>query len=100
MTTQEAIRRIKEHNKIHFEKEKGKCPLITQALEMAISALEKQTPKKPLEDSINRGLTISGEYDIQFNYICPNCGAVVGNYEGVGLWCDFCHECGQALKEE
>lgn len=48
MTTREAIKRIVEHNKIHFEKEKGKCPLITKALEMAVEALEKQIPKKPI----------------------------------------------------
>lgn len=42
MTPQEAIRRIKEHTEIHFKKEKGICPLITEALNMAINALEKQ----------------------------------------------------------
>ena len=47
MTPQEAIERIKEHTEIHFKKEKGRCPLITEALNMAVNALEKQTPKKP-----------------------------------------------------
>lgn len=67
------------------------------AIQMAISALEYRTPKKPDEDTINRGLDVSGEYDIEYNYVCPACRAVVGNYEIEEHWYDFCPDCGQAL---
>lgn len=97
MTTQEAIKRIKEHCRVHRLKEKGKCPLITKALEMAIQALEYRTPKKPDTDTVNRGIDVSGEYDIEYNYVCPNCGVVVGNFETEDIWYDFCPNCGQAL---
>lgn len=41
---------------------------------LAIEALEKQIPKKPITETVNRGISVSGEYDIDFNYLCPNCG--------------------------
>lgn len=54
MTLKEAIRRIEEHNEIHTKKER-QAILITEALNMAVEALEKQIPVKP-----------NGEY-------CPCC---------------------------
>lgn len=98
MTEQEAIRRIKEHNSIHFKKENGRCPYITEALNIAISALEKQIQKKPNTETINRGIDVSGEYDIDSNYICPSCKSVVGDYESKDIWYKHCPECGQAIK--
>lgn len=83
MTVQEAIKRIIEHCRIHFIKEKGRCPLITEALMMAVKALEKQIPKKPEYDE-NTGI-----------YICPNCRNVSA-YD-VSAFGDYCENCGQAL---
>lgn len=60
-------------------------------------ALEKQIPKKPDTETINRGIGISGEYEIYSNYICPNCKNVVGDYENEDHYYDFCPDCGQAL---
>ena len=55
---------------------------IKDALDMAISALEKQE-KKPAKAKFNK------RYN-QFVYFCPVCGEVTGNY-------DFCSDCGQAI---
>lgn len=88
MTNEEAIRRIKEHIEIHSRKEKGRCPLITEALHMAISALEYRIPKKPEQGNVNA-----------YNYICPTCGATVGDREIEEIWCSFCPNCGQAIDK-
>jgi hypothetical protein len=75
MTPNEAIRRIKEHNEIH------------RALNMAVSALEKQIPMKPEYKPLKTGL-------ITTNYKCPICGCR-------RLWhtkdIAFCPDCGQKL---
>lgn len=54
------------------------------AFENAISALEKQIPKKPLKKSI--------EYDGEYGY-CPCCNHVVAGYDSNNV----CRHCGQAL---
>ena len=67
------------------------------ARQTAIKALKKQIPKKPITETVNRGISISGEYDIDFNYLCPNCNTVVGDYETDDVFYKFCPDCGQAL---
>ena len=42
MEIKEAIRRIKEHNRIHFAKEYPLAIKITEALDMAVRSLENQ----------------------------------------------------------
>lgn len=64
---------------------------------LAIKALEKQIPQKPITETVNRGISVSGEYDIDFNYLCPNCNTVVGDYETDDAFYKFCPKCGQAL---
>ena len=64
---------------------------------LAVGALEKQIFKKPDTENINRGIDVSGEYDIDSNYICPSCKSVVGDYESEDIWYKHCPECGQAL---
>lgn len=86
MTPQEAIRRIKDHNEIHSRKEKFFAVHITEALKMAIKALEKQIPKKPIED---------GYYDEPC--VCPNCGSNVINEADNDYQFNYCYHCGQAL---
>ena len=63
------------------------------------NALEKQIPKKATEETINRGIDISGEYDIDFNLCCPACGGIVGTFEGETdeYFVKYCPNCGQAL---
>lgn len=69
-----------------------------EEMNIAIKALEKQIPKKPITETVNRGISVSGEYDIDFNYLCPNCNTVVGDYETNDVFYEFCPDCGQALE--
>lgn len=59
MTAEEAIRRIRDHNEVHSARERNFAVYITEALNMAIEALEKQIPKKPINE--------------ECYYICPRC---------------------------
>lgn len=62
-----------------------------------IRAFLNATARKPSEKIINRGIDISGEYDIESLYLCPACGTCVGDIEGE--WVNnYCHECGQKIK--
>ena len=72
---------------------------VNEALQMACNALEKQIPKKATEKTTNRGIDISGEYDIDFDLCCPVCGGVVGTFEtGENeYFSKYCDNCGQAL---
>lgn len=94
MTPQEAIE-ILEINAICSPK----ATKFKEAVEVAKQALEKQIPKKTTEEERNRGIDISGEYDIDFHLCCPICGAVVGTYEaGVNEYFEnYCSNCGQAI---
>ena len=93
MEIKEAIQRIDEHKRIHFKREPF-AVYITEALEIANLALEKQV-KKPI--------IIETEIDREFeDYICPNCKNILQQK----LKCSktqmvykyiFCHHCGQAL---
>ena len=67
--------------------------MLREALDMAVSALEKQIAKTP--DYEGDGYA-DGElvYD---TWICPNCG----EYYEVGYDCqDYCPKCGQHIKHE
>lgn len=55
-----------------------------EALHLAITALEKQMPKKPVKD----------EY---YHECCPNCGWVVCYNEWGGRYLPHCENCGQAI---
>ncbi len=79
----------------YFKRRRNKVQLMEE--DCAIFALEKQIPKKPITETVNRGISVSGEYDIDFNYLCPNCNTVVGDYETDDAFYKFCPECGQAL---
>lgn len=72
---------------------------IVECRKICHEALEKQIPKKATEEETNRGIDISGEYDIDFDLCCPVCGAVVGTYEaGVNEYFEnYCSNCGQAI---
>lgn len=67
--------------------------MLREALDMAVSALEKQIPKTPNYegDGYSDGKLV---YD---TWICPNCGE---HYE---IWYedyDYCPNCGQHIKRE
>ena len=82
MTANEAIRRIKEHNRIHSKKE-PQAILITEAMNVAVEALEKQIPKKPdihhcEENGVYATLSCCPTYgdivEVEYNKCCGNCG--------------------------
>lgn len=89
--------KIQEAIKILKMEMLGDSEQMEYAKQMAIKALEKQIPKKPITETVNRGISVSGEYDIDFNYLCPHCNTVVGDYETDDAFYKFCPECGQAL---
>lgn len=84
MNAQEAINRIKEHKDIHFKQEPW-AVYITEALDVAIKALEKQIPKKPV-----------GDLNSVPHYRCAACGNGVKTYEDSTVY-PYCHYCGQKL---
>ena len=80
MTYEEAIKQLNSIAIYHFDK------YTADAINMAIDALEKQTPKKPIH--------------MHKNYYCPIC-----KEDGWMLWDDaipndmdkYCGKCGQAI---
>lgn len=91
MTPQEAIKRIKNHNEIHSRKEQHFAVHITEALNMACEALEKQIPKKPIKKNpICYEKTKDGTEFIAYDYFCPDCNKQIKATE------HHC-KCGQAL---
>lgn len=67
MTYQEAL-------KIFENVRPQKNRIIIEALNTVKTAVKKQIPQKPITETVNHGISVSGEYDIDFNYLCPNCG--------------------------
>ena len=84
MNNQEAIERIKDHIDIHKINEKN-AVYISEALDMAISALEKQIPKKLQNIHRFRGRE-------KCVGACPICGYVFCSDYG-----DYCGGCGQMI---
>lgn len=106
MDIKEAIKRIKDHNRIHAVKEYPFAIKITEALDMAIEALEKQTPKKVKKE---KHITVHNPFGLVHNCLdfivthhCPNCNHCIQEYEDSGVYPqtrnDYCNVCGQALK--
>ena len=97
MNIKEAIIRIEEHNSIHAAKEYPFAIKITEALEMAVKALEKQIPKKPTK-LVSKLLIGEG-----WTYKCPTCCSACGEnkYHPEVTQDEFyCTQCGQALDWE
>ena len=61
------------------------------ALQMAIAALKRRTPKKPIEF----------DNDIEkIMYFCPNCGLIFDKPKELPSWLHntlYCERCGQAI---
>lgn len=84
MTNQEAIEELKydcEQMGKAIPCDTGWGMAINEAYSMAVAALEKQIPKKPIRDGL---------------YACPNCHKLMlqGAFEAKGK---CCKECGQAI---
>ena len=85
MTNQEAINDLKVILSEITECEESICyvtDIDAEPLRLAIKALEKQTPKKPVYGAAN--------------IKCPNCGATL-LYYFYSFKIDYCDECGQRL---
>ena len=94
MEIKEAIMRIKNHNEIHSRKEKHFAVHITEALNMAIEALEKQITEKPIVEEVK-------DYEgniVDDMFRCPKCNRVVCFYNENDIEKEYpyCH-CGQKL---
>lgn len=88
MTPQEAYNECKT-----FFENGGIGELDGVAFNMALNALEKQIPKKPIEETSK---TYDGD-DIDVVYICPKCSRFIC-FEQEANQGDFPHcHCGQAL---
>ena len=81
MTYREAIKQLNSIAVYHFDK------YTADAINMAINALEKQIPKKPI---IKKAEDYFGNVK---HTLCPNCQET----EFVFTQPCFCHHCGQAL---
>ncbi len=88
MQAKEAILRIKDHNRAHQRKERFAVK-ITEALDLAVSALEKQTPKKV--NNFSEDGDISACIPKTKSGNCPICNNFIW---GAAVYCD---KCGQAL---
>lgn len=84
-----------------YVEQKGECKVFSciaygtdeaQAILLAISALEKQIPKKAIPDK----LLEEGAY---IKWRCPNCGEMMwsGFYFPPLSFSEFCKDCGQAI---
>ena len=62
-----------------------------EEIELAIEALEKQTPKKPKEVVIQK---TKGSSFFSLNFLCPNCDTAV---TGQPYAPNNCKHCGQAI---
>ena len=93
MTPQEAIETIK----IAIAEVEWDYPMdYTVAFEEAITALEKQIPKKPVVYMITVEKTREGESrEIISEAHCPRCGVNILFPRGCGS--KYCDECGQKL---
>ena len=86
MELKEAIDTLKERVELIKKDYKREATDYLEVLEMAISALEKQIPKEPIDDKYR-------------HKCCPICGWLVCYDEGWGdKYVPHCENCGQALK--
>lgn len=92
MTNEEAIQTLKEDRALYegdiVEAGDGTPDgQLMLALDMAIEALEKQIPRKTVEQGDG------------IDYNCPACGRYVGYIDAMAWETQkYCGECGQALK--
>ena len=83
MTPQEALELL---NDMEFAEQYQGKEEYTDMLLLCKNALEKQIPKKPINND-TKGIRYTD------SYICPNCNR---GFTGTGI-ADYCYHCGQAL---
>ena len=82
MTPQEATKLIKE---LYYEEDYCLVPELAEALDLAIKALKRQIPKKPI---------ITDFFD---SGCCPNCERCISWIKNEYFDFDNCPYCGQAI---
>lgn len=87
----EAITRIQVHNKIFSQKEYF-TEYMTEALDLAISSLERQVAKKPYMIAMD-----SFAFNEAATLCCPTCKNSVINYYSRKMNPPYCMMCGQKL---
>lgn len=85
MTPQEAIYELAEACLVRCAGEPSEDCLDCE-INMAMEALEKQNPKKPVKADTQ-------EFRHMFIYICPSCSK---EFSGTGI-ANYCYHCGQRL---
>ena len=112
MKASEAVKKLKQHFEYLKHAWKPHPDYETMdAIGYAVSALEKQIPKKPiLKNGESRSFVDyedgHGEYKVTKwqDWVCPICGWFLGqrynwsqNYSHDQRKCNYCNECGQKL---
>lgn len=83
MTHEEAIRVLNDlHDRCCSDVDGKRC----DALDLAMNALEKQIPTKPINEPINQSLHYK---------LCPRCRKKISDLEWKQ---EYCWKCGQAIK--
>lgn len=87
LTPKEAITVIRNlQDWLYFSSMNGGTKIQREALDIAVNAIEKQIPKKPIHVRTFENL------DLAF-YKCPNCGFI----RRKDLFPQYCEFCGQAI---
>ena len=94
---QAEIKRLKKEQQQFADIGKMYSEVRAEAIKEFAERLKKQIPKKPDTKITNRGIDVTGEYDIDSDYLCSVCGCVVGDCEIEEHWYEYCPACGQAL---
>lgn len=106
MTENEAIKVLQLNIELPFGSN-----ISREATQLAIQALEKQIPKKPILKNGEAGSFVDyenghGEYRVTKwqDWVCPICGWFVGqrynrsqNHSHDQRKCNYCNECGQKI---
>jgi len=91
---EELIQRLKEPDYKYYG-----CELSRGEAELAISALEKQIPKKPIEEEKQ----YSEDYGFNSDILCPVCNNYIGYYTEAMCkpeYMQYCNECGQRIDND
>ena len=91
---EELIQRLKEPDYKYYG-----CELSRGEAELAISALEKQIPKKPIEEEKQ----YSEDYGFNSDILCPVCNNYIGYYTEAMCkpkYMQYCNECGQRIDDD
>lgn len=97
MTESEAINRLRDHFRIHDDVRP--TPYLDDAVSIAIKALEKQIPKKPIE----KVMPYSEEVGFNSEWHCPCCESYIGYFtEGMSEpeQMEYCNNCGQHIAKD